>query len=67
MKPYCLALSEIERDLLMCALDNWRSEIADDKSVFSTGQRYACRFTVRRIDELRKRLHALIADVEPTK
>lgn len=52
-----LWLTEPERDLLECALIRMRWELAEDKMrMLDGGQKMACRYTTRRIDELLARL-----------
>jgi len=57
-----LTLSPVEVDLMICALDRWSWSIAEkdasgSRNVFyERGHLQACRFTQRRIDELRERL-----------
>lgn len=52
-----LELDEYERDLLVCALQRWRREIAPEyKPAGNDGIRFACVYTTDRIDEMLGRL-----------
>jgi len=52
-----LELVEYERDLLICALQRWRREIAPEhKPAGNSGIQFACIYTSDRIDEMLERL-----------
>lgn len=50
-------MSGYERDLLICALQRWRREIAPEhKPAGNSGIQFACIYTSDRIDEMLERL-----------
>lgn len=49
-------LDDVERDLIRCALALWKHRLSPAVENASNGHHYAKYFTLRRIEELEKRL-----------